>query len=80
MAKELNLDVEGNKFSWLDIMSEQMGEKDLKDDVDVLAMTRSVGYFRKVNIYAKVRKVFSSNFSDVVIDGGIYRDEEVTMN
>lgn len=81
MAKELNLEVEGCTFSWLDTVSEKMGMKDIKNDADVLAMAQTVDFTREVNIYVNVIRELPPMFSDVEMDGGNIRDKtQVDMN
>lgn len=57
MAKELNLDVEGCHLRWLDIMSDNMGLKDIITDADALLMARSVGFCRTLTIYVSVKRL-----------------------
>ncbi|XP_039141161.1 uncharacterized protein LOC120278432 isoform X2 [Dioscorea cayenensis subsp. rotundata] len=56
MSKELNLEVEGCSFWWLDLTGGNTGLTEIKNDQDVLAIALGVGYSRVVNVYVKVSK------------------------
>lgn len=72
MTKELNLDVEGCKFLWMDLMSDKMGMTEIKDDADALVMAQSVDLCKVVNNYAKITMVVTP--SCTIASGGIVVD------
>ena len=47
IAKELNLDVKGCKFWWLDIMGDVMGMKDIEANADALAMAQHIDFLQR---------------------------------
>ena len=47
IAKELNLDVEGYNFWWMDIMGDMMGMKEIETDADALKMALHMDFYRK---------------------------------
>lgn len=76
MAKELNLVVQGCTFWWLDVMSERMGMREIKDDADALAMAQTANLCREINVYAKVTRVLNSTLEK---DGSLDEDGKNSM-
>ena len=73
IAKEMKLDVEGCKYWWLDIISDRMGMKEIKTDVDGLTRTQHIDYCREVNIFAKDTRLIE--LSSRIGCGGVAADE-----
>ena len=67
MSKELNLEVEGCSFWWLDLIGGNKGFTEMKNDLDVVAMALGVGYSKLVYVYVKVSKIDVTSNSDVPI-------------
>ncbi|XP_039134168.1 uncharacterized protein LOC120271546 [Dioscorea cayenensis subsp. rotundata] len=53
MAQELNLDVDGCSFYWMDYLSDNIGRREIKTDADALEMALIVQLHGEVNVTAK---------------------------
>ena len=75
IAKELNLDVEGYKFWWLDIFGDVMGMKEIETDADALTMAQHIDFCKEINNFARVTRLIEP--SSRIGGGGIAADERV---